>query len=83
MKNKIKFMTWLLHGSKELNLNTIFRFYGYIGYMDEYFDTKYCDVKINKIFENIKKILKNYIKSKNRYFKVIYNIYIYITCHIW
>ena len=49
--------------------------------MDEYFDTKYCDVKINKIFENIKKILKNYIKSKNRYFKVIY-IYIYITCHI-
>ena len=29
------------------------------------------DIKINKILKIFKKILKNYIKSKNRYFKII------------
>ena len=33
--------------------------------------------KLMKILKILKKIFKNYIRNKNKYFKVIFNIYIY------
>ena len=70
---------------------SVLRCYGYIRYIEDISTDiliqNIDDIKINKILKIFKKILKNYIKSKNRYFKIIsfkiLNIYIYIICHIW
>ena len=58
----------------------VLRFYRYVGdILDISVDIlkQNMDVKINKNFEYIKKNLKNYIKSENRYLKLFFNIYIY------
>ena len=51
----------------------VFQFYGYIIYIENiYTDILIQNISDLKMNKNIKKILKNYIRSKNRYFKVIF-----------